>query len=119
MLTVFIVATLHLLTLSSCQASSWPPLDSLQKEILDSDVHTTLSRLKTAIDAEMNPVLANMTQTWGKVCMDGQSNHILAREWPKKNKVKLQVIIEIRTNLACLCKEIKWSGLYIFKYNKL
>ena len=72
---------------------SWVPFDALEKEILRAPLEANLARLDDAIDATSNPVLANLTRTWGPLCMNGRANVVLARPWPKNTPSKIQVVI--------------------------
>ena len=90
-------AVIVLIFSSVCPAHPWSPhtFDSLEKDILRDDMQTILSHLEAAIDPQSNPVLANLTRTWGPLCMNGRANSILARSWPKEHSLKLQVYISL------------------------
>lgn len=85
---LIIVALLLLLCPLACQADSTLPLDHLQQHILQSDSPITLAHLERAIHADINPVLVNLTRTWGPICMAKSTNYILSR----KLRVRIHVI---------------------------
>lgn len=74
-----------------CQADPWKPLDKFEKNVLSSDASSTLLLpLLALVDERVNPVLANLTRSWGHVCMT-VNNTVPARDWSKKNPLKLVV----------------------------
>lgn len=94
---------------ASCQASPWTPpsYDALESDVLVSEVETTLASLEKAIDQRNNPVLANLTRTWGSLCMKEHANSILARSWPQEHPLQLEVRKQSSNVYYCLLQLTK------------